>query len=158
MFVPIQWKARIKEYKFYNEKYFGGSEEPNPESLIEIKIKLDIRKKELINKTDRLLFYTFTMKFLPNYGEFAFDGECVVESPDQNTIGLLLDTSNSFRMRVEYNIYKSAYPLAEKIAKEEGIFIPPSDIMLKVIRDDYKGRIDGFDKKAEEFNKKNKFL
>jgi len=156
MFVPIHWKARIKDHKFYNEKYFSGSIEPNPENLKDIKIKLHIRKKIIINKTDRLLFFNFTMKFLPTCGEFAFDGKCVIESPDQNTIGLLLDASNSFRMRVEYNIYKRAYPLAEKIAIEEGIFIPPSDMILKVIRDDYKERFEGFDKIAEEFNKKNK--
>lgn len=158
MFVPIHWKAQIKDYKFYNEKYFSGSIESNPENLKDIQVKLHIRKKELFNKTDRLLFYTFTMKFLPNCGEFAFDGECVIESPDQNTIGLLLDTSNSFRMRVEYNIYKRAYLLAEKIAKEEEIFIPPSDIMLKVIREDYKEKIEGFDKMAKDFNKKNKIV
>lgn len=154
MFIPIHWKARIKDYKFYNEKYFSGSNEPNPKNFKDIQIKLHIRKKELINKTERLLFFTFTMEFLPNCGEFAFDGECVIESPDQNSIGFLLDGSKSFRMRVEYNIYKRAYPLAEKIAKEEGILIPPSDIMLKIIKDDYTEIITRLDKMAEEFNNK----
>jgi hypothetical protein len=156
MFAPIPWKARFKDFKFYNEKYFSGSIEPNPENLKDIQIKLHIRKKELINKTDRLLLFTFTMKLLPNCGEFAYDGECVIESPDQKTIGLLLDDSDSFRIRVEYKIYERAYPLVEKIAKEEGIFIPPSDIVLKVMQDDNKERIEGFDKIAEGFNKKNK--
>ena len=156
MFVPIHWKARIKDYKFYNEKYFSGSREPNPENFKDIQIKLHIREKELINKTERLLFFSFTMEFFPNCGEFAFDGECVIESPNQNSIGLLLDASKSFRMRVEYNIYKRAYPLAEKIAKEEGILIPSSDLMLKIIRDDYKETIKRLDKMAEEYYKRNK--
>lgn len=156
MFAPIPWKARFKDFKFYNEKYFSGSIEPNPENLKDIQIILHIRKKELINKTDRLLLFTFIMKLLPNCGEFVYDGECIIESPDQNTIGLLLDASNSFRMRVEYNIYERAYPLAEKIAKEEGIFIPPSNITLKVMQEDYKEKIEEFDKIAEDFNKKNK--
>ena len=53
MFVPIHWKAQIKDYKFYNEKYFSGSIESNPENLKDIQVKLHIRKKELFNKTDR---------------------------------------------------------------------------------------------------------
>jgi len=60
-----------------------------------------------------MLFFTFTMKFLPNLGELAFDGECMIESPDQLTIGLLLNASDSFKMRIEYNICKNAYSLAE---------------------------------------------
>ena len=73
MFLPIHWKARVKDYKFYNENYFNGIIISNLENLKDILINFHIRKEELIKKTGRLLFFTFPMKFLHNSGEVIIE-------------------------------------------------------------------------------------
>lgn len=152
MFVSVNWKARTKDYKFYNEKFIHGIAEPTLESFNRIDFKVEISKKDLVSKDERLIFFTVRVKLLPACGEFAFDGEMIIESPDQKTIELLLDKSDSFKIRVEYNIIKRVYPLAEKIAKEQGLFLIPSDMLLKELREIYSRRIIEYDEMAKNFN------
>ncbi len=149
VFIPIKWKARTIEYKFYNEKYFQGKLEPSSISIKDYDIKLKIRNYDLINKYERLINFSYFVKLLPNLGEIGFDGECILESPDQNTIEFLIKNSDSFKMRIEYNIHKRAYSYAEKIAIEDRIMFLPSKIVLKDLRKEYSENIKKFNEKIE---------
>ena len=154
MFVPVKWKVRMKDYKFYNEKYYQGLDQTSPNNTKFVDFKFQVSKKELISKCNRLLTFTITVNFMPNSSKFVFDGECVIESPDQNIIKLLIDNSDSFRMLIEYNIFKKVYPLVERMAKEERLLVPPSELVIKDFREDYFKRKKKFDKKAQGYNKK----
>ena len=152
MFIPVKWKARTKNYKFFNTKFFQGLKEPKLEVIEDYDILLRIRSYNLINETERLIDYTYKVKMFPDAGEISFDGECILESPDQNAIEILLKNSDTFKMRVEYNIHKRAYPYAEKKASEEGITFLPTDIVLKDLRDNYIKLIKEFNEKIKDFN------
>lgn len=152
LFVPIKWKARTKDYKFFNIKISLGLKEPKLENIKDYDILLWIRSYNLINKTERLIDYIYTVKMLPDAGEIGFDGECILESPDQDTIEFLLKNSDTYRMRVEYNIHKRAYPHAERIALEEGVAFLPSKLVLKDLKDDFSKKIKRFNEEIKDFN------
>lgn len=150
MYVPVDFKFQIKQYKFFNEKFFKGKEKPVFGNFNTIEHNIDIQNKNLVNQYDRLFHFTYIVKFLPKAGEIGFDGEFILESPNQNNIELLLKFSDSFKMKIEYTIIKNAYIYAEKIAKDNGIWYLPSEIFLKEYGETVMNKIKEFNEKARK--------
>ena len=125
--IPIHWEAEMKEYHFFNETVFRGSQVFSNEKHNNT---LNIKQHYLINKTQRKIKFSFIAEMHPYVGEIAFDGDCILESPDQNKIEILLKGSRGFQKRVEYTIMKNCYMYAEKIAKDNNIrFLPAAEVI-----------------------------
>ena len=68
----------------------------------------------------------------PDLGEINFDGECILESPQQNKIHFLIDTK-PLRSFMDRFILKNSYYHAEKFAKQEDFSFPPAQEILRII-------------------------
>ena len=128
---PIKWKGKLKDFKFHNIKVFKGSLKPSPNGLETHNITLEILSRKLISKTRRMIKFSYIALMEPYTGEISFNGSCIFVSPNQDNIDLLLETSQSFRMRVKYTIHKHAYQFTEDIAKKYGMIFLPSKIVLR---------------------------
>jgi len=68
----------------------------------------------------------------PDLGEMMFDGECILESPEQIKVSFIQQNAphllNNF---VQKFLLKYSYINAEKFAKEQKIPFPPAKFILK---------------------------
>jgi hypothetical protein len=68
----------------------------------------------------------------PDIGEINFDGECLLESPQQNKINFVIKTiPKPLRMFMDKFILKNSYYHAEKFARQEGFSFPPAQGILR---------------------------
>lgn len=150
MYIPVKFNAQIKDFRYFDKKFFEGLKETNLFDGMEIKHTLHIQEHKLINSTQRLIDFTFTVEYFPQAGKLEFDGECILESTNQENIEMLIQFSPSFKRKIEYTLTKNAYKHAEQIAKENKIYIFPSDVFLNEFKKDSEEFIKNFDEQARK--------
>lgn len=88
----------------------------------------------LINTRERKIRFHFRLVMRPDIGEFNFDGECELESPQQNKINFVIKTiPKPLRIFIDNFILKYSYYHAEKFAKQENFPFPPAQELLKIV-------------------------
>ena len=125
----IDFDINIRDFKFSDEVLIRGSNKPT-EGLVPIQFKhsINILSYDLINVRERKIKFQFRMIMRPDIGEINFDGECILESPDQAKIHAMFKILRSFINRF---ILKYLYYHAEEFMKQENYPFPPAQAILR---------------------------
>lgn len=129
----IEFDMKIRDFKFYGDSFKRGFFKPTP---IPTKIRfthyIDILGINLISKTERKIKFNFRLEMNPDVGEINFEGECILESPQQHRIDFVIKRiPKPLRKFIDTFILKYSYHHAEEIAKLERIPFPPAEFLLQ---------------------------
>jgi len=129
----IEFDIRIRDFRFYGDYFEKGTFRS---TLVPAEIKfihyIDILSFNLINKTERKIKFHFKLEINPDIGEINFDGECILESPQQDRINYVIkNIPKPLRQFIDNFILKNSYHYAEKIARAEHIPFPPAEFLLQ---------------------------
>lgn len=129
----IEFDIKIRDFKFYGDTFEKGSFRPTP---IPAKIRfthyINILGFGLINKTERKIKFHFKLEMNPDIGLINFEGECILESPQQHRIDFVIkNIPKPLRKFIDTFILKYSYYHAEEIAKLERIPFPPATFLLQ---------------------------
>lgn len=129
----IEFDIKIKDFKFSDEVLLKGTFRPSSELLkFQFQHFIDILSYKLINARERKIKFHFRLVMRPDVGEFNFDGECVLESPQQNKINYAIKAiPKPLRIFIDNFILKYSYYHAETFAKQENFFFPPAQVLLR---------------------------
>ena len=127
----IEFDIKFKDFKFSDEVLMRGTFKP-PTEFIKIQFQhyIDILSNKLINIRERKINFHFRLIMRPDLGEINFDGECILESPQQNKIHSVINTK-PFRSVMDKFFLKNSYYHAEKFAKQEAFSFPPAQQILR---------------------------
>ncbi len=123
----IEFDIKVKDFKFSNENFFKGANiiKSNLWKKVAFTHRIDNLKSKLINQRERVFGFHFTLEMKPDLGEINFDGECILESPEQNKVNYLLQNApDIIKNFITSFILKYSYQNAEKIGKNEKIPFP----------------------------------
>ena len=129
----IDFDVKFKDFKFYDEFLLRGTFKPT-RNLTKLQFQhfIDILSYHLISPNERKIKFHFRLVMRPDIGEINFDGECILESPEQNKIEFLMQNApQSVRKIVDNFLLKYSYYHAEKFAKQENFLFPPAKEILK---------------------------
>lgn len=124
---------RLKEFKFEKEFVLKGAYK-SKEGIKRVKLKyyLDKKYQKLINKTERLFKFHFTLKLLPDICELNMDGKCIIESPQQSEIESLININfMPFIKFVNNQIVRNCIVNSIKICNKNEIPIPPAIFLFE---------------------------
>ena len=129
----IEFDIEIRNFKFYGDISKKGTFKP---TLIPTKIRfvhyINILSLNSINKTERKIKFHFRLVMNPNVGEISFDGECILESTQQDRVDFVIKNIPSpLRKFIDNHIIKYSYYNTEKIARLEHIPFPPTEFLLQ---------------------------
>ncbi len=129
----IDFDVKIKDFKFSDEFLLRGTFRPTRDlTKIQFQHFIDILGYHLISPYERKIKFHFRLVMRPDVGEINFDGECILESPEQNKIEFLIQNApQPLRKIVDTFILKNSYYHAEKFAKQEKFLFPPAKEILK---------------------------
>ncbi|KKM87099.1 hypothetical protein LCGC14_1272360 [marine sediment metagenome] len=129
----IEFDARFKDLKFSDNFLLKGTFAPTKGwTKVQFQHSIELLSYKLINPNERKIIFHFRLVMRPDLGEISFDGEFILESPEQNKIEFLIH--NAFpplRKLIDIFILKYSYSHAESLAKRENIFFPPAKEILK---------------------------
>ncbi len=129
--VKISIKFELKNYRFSNESIKGLEKPLNSQGNIKIAHFLDKVDFQIFNETEILIKFCFKVTIDPSIGEFSFDGECIMESPEQENIRhLLKNYPAKLKHSVNRFLLKTCYSYAEKLANSENFYFPPIQKVL----------------------------
>ena len=131
--ISIDFDIRFKDFRFSDEVLMRGTFKPTPEfTKVQFQHYVDILSYDLINIRERKIKFHFRLIMRPDIGEINFDGECLLESPQQNKINFVIKTiPKSLRSFMDKFIVKNSYFHAEKFAQQEGFPFPPAQGILR---------------------------
>jgi len=132
--IDINVNLTFKDFKFSDEVLLRGTFKPTKElTKIQYEHFLDILTYHLISINERKIRFQFRLVMRPDIGEINFDGECILESPEQNKIEFLMqNTPQPLRNIVDTYILKNSYYHAESFAKKENFpFLPVKELLIK---------------------------
>ena len=117
----IVFNVNFKDFSFSDEVLLRGTFKPTQEfTKIQFEHFLDIKTYQLISLNERKIRFQFRLVMRPDIGEMNFDGECILESPDQNKIEFLMQNNpKPLRKIIDSFILKDSYYHAESFAKKE---------------------------------------
>ena len=129
----IEYDSKFKDFTFSDEVLLRGTFKVTPTwTKVQFQHFIDILGYNLINPTERKIKFHFRLIMRPDIGEINFDGEFILESPEQNKIEFLIQNApQPFRKLVDRWILKNSYYHAEKFAKRENFLFPSAKEMLK---------------------------
>ncbi len=129
----IEFDAKVKNFKFFKETFFRGSNKIESKwKKIAFTHHIESIKSELINNQERKFHFHFTLEMKPDLGEINFDGEFILESPEQNKISFFLQNApQALSQFYTPFILKNSYNNSEKIGKKEGLPFPPAKDILR---------------------------
>ena len=129
----IEFDIRFKNFTFNDEVLMRGSFKPTSEFVkAQFQHYIDILSYNLINIRERKIRFHFRLIMRPDIGEINFNGECLLESPQQNKINFVIKTiPKPLRMFMDKFILKNSYYHAEKFARQEGFSFPPAQGILR---------------------------
>ena len=129
--VKISIKFELKNYRFSNE-YIKGLEKPsNSQGKVQIAHFLDKVNFQILNETEIKIKFHFKVIIAPSVGEYNFNGECIMESPEQENIRhLLKNYPAKLKHSVNRFLLKTCYSYAEKLANSENLYFPPIQKIL----------------------------
>ena len=130
----IDFDIRIKDFKFSNEFLVKGKHKVSQnwqKVRFDHSLKWDI-PKDLISKDEKRITFHFKLEMKPDIGEMMFDGECILESPEQRKVSFIQQNAPQILNKfVENFLLKYSYINAENFAKEQHLPFPPAQFILK---------------------------
>ena len=132
----IDFHGKYKDFKFSDEVLMKGTFKPKSKlTKLEFQHNIEILSSDLINVRERKVRFHFRLVMRPDVGEMNFDGECILESPQQNKIHFVINSiPKGLLIFMEKIILKESYYHAEKFAKQENFQFPPVQLILKMNR------------------------
>lgn len=136
----IEFDIKVRDFKFSDDFLLRGTFKPTPKwTKIQFQHFTNILGYNLISSNERKVKFQFRLVMRPDLGEINFEGECIIESPEQNKIGFLIQNASQPLIKfLEPFILKNCYYHAEKFAKQEKIHFPSAKEILKKIGINYK--------------------
>ena len=132
----VDFDVKFKDFKFSDEFLLRGTFKTTLNwTKIQFQHFIDILGYHLISPNERKIKFHFRLVMRPDIGEINFDGECILESPEQNKIEFLIQNApQPLRKIVDTFILKNSYYHAEKFAKQEKLQFPSAKEILKKFR------------------------
>lgn len=131
MMVKISIEFDLRNYRFSHESVTGVKSPPNNHGKIQVAHFLDKFDYQILNITEIKVKFHFRLVIAPDVGEYSFDGECIMESPEQEKIRHLLDEyPGKLKEAVNKFLLKECYLYAEKLANSENLYFPPLQKIL----------------------------
>jgi len=131
--IHLYWKQRktvnkfdikFKDFRFSDEVLMKGTFKLTSEfTKVQFQHYINILNNNLINIRERKIRFHFRLIMRPDIGEINFDGECILESLQQNKIHSVISTK-SFRSIMDKFLLKNSCNHAEKFAKQENFPFP----------------------------------
>lgn len=140
---------RVKSFNFYllkgkkkipHDYYFlrGSFKSGDVIPKLNFKFSMKIKRDELINQNNRMIYFRFYVSMEPTIGELHFDGDCLLESPEQHKITFFIQNVQPFKELICKTILKECYIHFDNIANKEKI--PHLPINVFYTKHDIKGR------------------
>ncbi|TET00484.1 MAG: hypothetical protein E3J90_03940 [Promethearchaeota archaeon] len=129
----IEFDIRFKNFTFDDEVLMKGTFKPTSGfTKVQFQHYIDILSYKLINIRERKVRFHFRLIMRPDIGEINFNGECILESPQQNKINFVIKTiPKPLRLFMDNFIVKYSYFHAEVFAKQENFPFPPAQGILR---------------------------
>ena len=131
----MEFDMMLTKFKFVNENCFRGAVKQTPD-LKKVQFAYHIDRdvsQTLLNERERKIKFHFTLEMKPDLGEINFDGECILNSPEQNKVQFCLQNQfPPFLRFIDRIILKPCLENSEKIAKKNNIPFPPVDFFLRL--------------------------
>jgi len=129
----IEFDMRVKKFKFSDEVLLRGTFRPSPRfTKVQFQHFIDLLSYNLINIRERKIKFHFRLVMRPDIGEFNFDGEFVLESPQQDKLNFVINAiPKPLRKILDTFILKNSYYHAERFAKQENFPFPPVRDLLR---------------------------
>lgn len=127
---------KFKEFKFTKEFIFKGANKTTESGWKKIKLTYHYDKKgqKLINQHTRLFKFHFTLQLFPDIAEINFDGECIVESPNQDKIETVIKNNITPVLKfIETHIVKNCIINSKKIFDKHKLPLPPVNLLFKML-------------------------
>lgn len=130
----IEFDIKFKDFKFTDDFLLKGTFKTTPIlTKVQFQHIINNLNYKLISSTERKLSFHFRLIMRPDLGEINFDGECIIESPEQNKIAFMIQNApQPFRKLVDKWILKNCFYHAEEFAKKENFPFPPAEFLLKI--------------------------
>ena len=128
---------KFKEFKFTKEFIFKGVNKITESGWKKVKLvyHLDKKGQKLINQHDRSFKFHFTLQLFPDIGEVNLDGECIVESPNQDKIEICMRENITPIIKfIDTNIIKNCIINSKKIFDKNKLPIPPVNIIFEKLK------------------------
>ena len=129
-----EFDMRIKDFKFFNEILIKGAHKISKnweKTRFDHQAKWNV-SKSLISKDKRKINFQFKLKMQPDFGKIIFEGECMLESPEQAKVSFVMQNAPHVLDNFVKNfILKYSFLNAEKFAKEQKIPFPPTRFILR---------------------------
>ncbi len=129
----IDFDIKFRDFKFSDEFLLRGTFKSTLNwTKIQFQHFIDILGYRLISPNERKIKFHFRLVMRSDLGEINFDGECILESLEQNKVEFLMQNApQPVRKIVDTFILKNSYYHAEKFAKQENFLFPPAKVILK---------------------------
>jgi hypothetical protein len=129
--VQISFEADFKNFRFSHESFKGAKSPPDNQGRLKISHIIDKLDYQILNKTETKINFHFGLVIAPDIGDYNFDGECILESPEQEKIRHLLQKSPAnLKQALNRFLLKECYLYAEKLAQSEDLYFPPVQKVL----------------------------
>ncbi len=121
----------LKNFRFSHELIIGVKSPSQNQDQIQVAHFLDKFDYQILNETEIKVKFSFRLVIAPKVGDYSFDGECILESPEQEKIrGLLKNYPGRLKHAVNRFLLKECYSHAEKLASSESFYFPPTQKIL----------------------------
>lgn len=130
--VQISFEAEFKSFRFSHESIIKGKEPTVNQSKIQVVHAIGNLDYLTLNETELKVKFHFWLEITPDLGEYIFDGECIMRSPQQVKILYLLNEHpGNLKRVVNKFLLKGCYYYAKKLAQSENLFFPPIQKVLE---------------------------
>ncbi|MHA1795184.1 MAG: hypothetical protein ACTSUK_03670 [Promethearchaeota archaeon] len=133
----IEFDMKVGKFTFTKDYCFRGGFKTPYFQKVRFSYYIDERKisRKLINDREREISFRFTLTMLPDLGEISFNGKCILESPQQQKIDIVLqEVPGAIERFVDGIIRNASLKHTEEIARKNGIPIPPADVLIQMFR------------------------
>lgn len=129
----IDFDAKFRVFKFSDEVLLRGTFKTTPKwTKVQFQHFIDNLGFNLISQNERKIKFHFKLVMRPDIGEINFDGECILESLEQNKIEFLIQNApQPLRKLVDTFILKNSYYHTEKFAKQQNFIFPSAKEILR---------------------------
>lgn len=130
---PSGINLKVRSFKFKNEQFLKGQHDDYPTSIESIKfahnLELNI-SSQLISKDERAVNFSFRLKMRPDLGSISFDGQAILESPNQEKLQSILfrplpvRPAQQIKQIIARHLLFESCKKSQKIASEKKIPFP----------------------------------
>jgi len=131
----MEFDMRLKDFKFRKEFCLKGAVTQSSQwKKVQYKYFLDKNiHSSLLNSQERKIDFHFTLEMHPDFGEINFNGECILESPEQQKVQFcLFNEIPPFMQFINRIILNQCFKNSKKIAEKNKIPFPPVDFLIKI--------------------------